>query len=63
MRTALAHTNISFMHAHRALFQYKDGIILSYQYMGNFHVTGKTANRTFFLQHGAAHAGKTASLY
>ena len=33
----------------RAPFQYKDGIILFYQYMGNSNVKGKTASRTSFL--------------
>ena len=32
-----------------ALFRYKDGIILSYQYMGKSHIKGKTVGRTSFL--------------
>ena len=36
----------------RALFQYKDGIILSFQFLGNHHVKGKTTGRMSFLNMG-----------
>ena len=46
-----------------APFQYKDGIILSYQYMGNSHVKGKTAGRTASLYWNGALLPEPANLF